>query len=55
VSAQPFSDEDIALLDDGMRELEEMNRAFLDLAVAKAQSSVHRELGGVSSNPSSRI
>ena len=44
VSAHPFSDEDIALLDAGMRQLEEMNRGFLDMAVARAKALVQGEL-----------
>jgi hypothetical protein len=44
VSAGPFSNEDITLLADGMRELEEMNRDFLDMAVARAKILISREL-----------
>jgi hypothetical protein len=51
VSAQAFSNEDIRSLVDGMRELEKMNRDFLDMAVARAKSLVHEELGVASSDP----
>jgi hypothetical protein len=44
VCAHPFSDEDIALLDAGMRQLEEINRDFLDMAVARAKALVHGDL-----------
>jgi hypothetical protein len=44
VSAEPFSDEDITSLADGMRELEEMNRDFLDIAVVRAEILIRREL-----------
>jgi hypothetical protein len=45
VSAQPFTDGDIASLDAGMRKLEEMNRDFLEIAVARAKVLVQEELG----------
>jgi hypothetical protein len=51
VSAQPFSDEDIRSLADGMRELEEMNRDFLDMAAARAKCLIHEDLGVASSDP----
>jgi hypothetical protein len=44
VSAESFSDEHITLLADGMRELKEMNRDFLDMAVARAKDLIGREL-----------
>ena len=44
VSAEPFSNEDITSLADGMRGLEEMNRDFLDMAVARAKDLIGREL-----------
>jgi hypothetical protein len=44
VSAEPFSDEDITSLADRMRELEEMNRDFLDMAVVRAKFLIHQEL-----------
>jgi hypothetical protein len=37
-------DTDIASLDAGMRKLEEMNRDFLEIAVARAKVLVHEEL-----------
>jgi hypothetical protein len=45
VSVQPFSAQDINLLDAGMRKLEEMNRDFLDRAVVRLKVLVHGELG----------
>jgi hypothetical protein len=36
VSDQPFSDQDLALLDTGLRELAEMNRDYIVIAVARA-------------------
>jgi hypothetical protein len=45
VSNQPFSDQDLALLDTGLRELEEMNKDFLDIAVARAGVMIRKELG----------
>jgi TIR domain len=45
VSNQPFSDQDLALLDTGLRELEKMNRDFLDIAVARAEVLIREELG----------
>jgi hypothetical protein len=44
VSTEPFSDEDITSLADRMRELEEMNRDFLDMAVVRAKFLIHQEL-----------
>ena len=45
VSNQPFSEQDLALLDAGLRELEEMNRDFLDIAFARASVLIRKELG----------
>ena len=45
VSAQPFKEEDICSLQAGMRRLEEMNRDFLEIAVARAKVLVQGELG----------
>jgi hypothetical protein len=45
VSNQHFSAQDLTLLDTGLRELEEMNRDFLDIAVARAGVLIRKELG----------
>jgi len=45
VSNQPFSDQDLASLDAGLRELEEMNKNFLEIAVARAEILIQKELG----------
>ncbi|HEY8650787.1 MAG TPA: TIR domain-containing protein [Chthoniobacterales bacterium] len=45
VSEEPFSDQEIALLEAGMRELEKMNSDFLDMAVSRSEVLVQRELG----------
>jgi TIR domain len=45
VSNQRFSDQDLSLLDTGLRELGEMNRDFLDIAVARAGVLIRKELG----------
>jgi hypothetical protein len=45
VSNQHFSDQDLTLLNAGLRELEEMNRDFLDIAVARAGVLIRKELG----------
>ena len=44
VSKEPLSDQDLALLDSGLRELEKMNRDFLDIAIARAEVLIRREL-----------
>jgi hypothetical protein len=49
VSAEPFADEDIDSLDAGMRKLEEMNRDFLEIAVARAKVLVQEELAKTNS------
>jgi hypothetical protein len=54
VSAQPFAEEDLTALADGMRELEAMNRDFLDMAVARAKSLVHGELRVAAGDPRDR-
>jgi hypothetical protein len=45
VSDQPFSPEDLASLEAGLRELEEMNKDFLDIAVGRAAVLIESELG----------
>jgi hypothetical protein len=42
VSDRPFSDEDLALLDSGLRELERTNRNLLDIAIARAPVLIRR-------------
>jgi hypothetical protein len=44
VSKQPFSDHDLEGLDTGLRELEEMNRGFLGIALPKAEVLIRNEL-----------
>jgi TIR domain len=45
VSDQSFTDQDIASLGAGLQELEKMNSDFLDMAVARTEVLVGRELG----------
>src|SRR5271169_1042221 len=45
VSDQPFTDQDIASLGAGLHELAQMNSDFLNMAVARAEVLVGRELG----------
>jgi hypothetical protein len=45
VSNQPFSDQDLTLLETGLRELEKMNGDFLEIAVARAEILIQIELG----------
>jgi hypothetical protein len=51
VSDLPFSDEDLALLDTGLRELEQMNRDLLNMVVVRAEVLIQRELGITNSGP----
>jgi hypothetical protein len=44
VSAEPMTDENICLLETALREIESMNRDFLSMAVARAQSLIQKEL-----------
>jgi hypothetical protein len=45
VSDKPFSDQDLVLLDTGLRELEKMNRDFLDIAMARTAVLIQKEIG----------
>ena len=44
VSDQPLTEQEITLLEAGMRELAKMNRDFLKMAVARAEALVQREI-----------
>jgi hypothetical protein len=44
VSNQPMSDTDLSLLESALKDFEEVNRDFLDLAIARAQVLIQREL-----------
>jgi hypothetical protein len=45
VSHQPFTEDDIVSLEAGLHELAKMNRDFLDMAVARAEALIGKELG----------
>jgi hypothetical protein len=53
ISDQPFTDQDIASLGAGLHELAQMNSDFLDMAVARADVLVGRELGITKTPPAS--
>jgi hypothetical protein len=53
ISDQPFTEQDIASLGSGLRELAQMNSDFLDMAVARAEVLVGRELGITKTPPAS--
>ena len=44
VSDEPFTNEDITSLSDGLHELEKMNGDFLNMAVARAEGLIGKEL-----------
>jgi hypothetical protein len=46
VSEQPMTDPDLLALEAGLRELERLNKDFLEMAVARAEVLIKRELSG---------
>jgi TIR domain-containing protein len=54
VSAERFTEESIALLEDGLAELKKINSEFLEMGVARVEALVRRELGKSNGAPRSR-